>query len=246
MNLFVYFLLFLFFLKDQQATTHLLYNHVPVLCYHNITKNAYKQGPLWISEAMLNAQLKTLHDSGYHTIVPDQLYQNLINGRPLPTRPVILSFDDSHEEHYSIARNVLKRYDFKGVFFILTVCIGKKGYMSAAQIKDLSDEGHVIGCHTYDHPFITRLQDKQWAHQIDRPKLLLEKITGRPADYFAYPYGVWNEAAINALKNSGIKAAFQLTGNESQRAPLYSIRRMMVPGNWTGKELIRYCSKVFG
>jgi peptidoglycan/xylan/chitin deacetylase (PgdA/CDA1 family) len=245
MNLFFHIILVGLFFKEPIAVRHLLYKQVPVLCYHNITKNAQKQGLLWISEQRLIEQLKALHDMGYHTILPDQLYRHLLNGTPLPNKPVILSFDDTHTEHFSLAADVLKKYDYKAVFFIMTVCIGKKGYLGREQIKALSDQGHIIGCHTYNHPFVTKLRGKQWEQQIDKPKKMLEAITGRPVEYFAYPYGAWNEAAINELKARHIKAAFQLLGKESERAPLYSIRRMMVPGNLAGKELVQSFSKVF-
>jgi len=61
----------------------------------------------------------------------------------------------------------------------------------------------------------------------------LEKITGKPVYYFAYPNGNWNQQAIDTLRIYGYKAAFQLTGKQSKREPLFTIRRMMVSGNWS-------------
>ena len=218
---------------------------IPVLCYHNIKKNPGKEDLLWISEARLNEQMKTLYDSGCHTILPDQLYQYLTAGTALPTKPILLSFDDTHEEHFSIAARILGRYGFKAVFFPMTVPIGKKGFMTTAQIKTLSDSGHSIGGHTWNHPDITTLKGKEWEQQIDKPKLLLERITGKAVNYFAYPYGVWNGSAIIELKKRGIKAAFQLTDKQSEKEPLFTIRRLMVSGNWSGTELQRHMKASF-
>jgi peptidoglycan/xylan/chitin deacetylase (PgdA/CDA1 family) len=218
---------------------------IPVLCYHNIKENPPKEDLLWISEARLNEQMKTLYDSGYHTVLPDQLYQYLITGATLPTKPILLSFDDGHEEHFSIVAPILSRYGYKGVFFTMTVCIGKKGFMNAAQIKTLSDSGHIIGEHTWDHPNITKLEGMNWEQQIDKPKLLLEKITGKHVIYFAYPYGAWNDAAIMELKKRGIKAAFQLTSKQSAKEPLFTIRRLMVSGNWSGTVLLKMITVTF-
>jgi len=218
---------------------------IPVLCYHNIRKNPGKEDLLWISEPRFNEQLKMLHDSDYHTILPDQLYQYLITGAALPPKSIMLNFDDTHEEHFSIAAPVLKRYGFKAVFFTMTICIGKKDFMTAAQIKILSDSGHIIGCHTRDHPNITTLKRKEWEQQIDKPRLLLEKITGKAVNFFAYPYGAWNDTVITELKKRGIKAAFQLTGRQSKKEPLFSIRRLMVSGSWSGTELQRHMKASF-
>ncbi len=218
---------------------------IPVLCYHNIKKEPVKEDLLWISEAGLNEQMKMLYNSGYHTVLPDQLNQYLTTGTALPTKPVLLSFDDTHEEHFSIVVPILNRYRFKAVFFPMTVSIGKKNYMTAAQIKTLSDSGHAIGCHTWNHPSITTLKGKEWEQQIDKPKLLLEKITGKPVKYFAYPYGAWNDTAIMELKKRGIKAAFQLTGKQSEKEPLFTIRRLMVSGSWSGAQLQRHMKATF-
>lgn len=178
-----------------------------------------------------------MYDSGYHSIVPDQLYEHLTKGTPLPSKPVMLTFDDTHEDHFSIAAAVLEKYRYKGVFFIMTVCIGKKNYLTSQQIKTLAERGHAIESHTYDHPSVKTIPANQWEQQVDKPKKTLEAITGKPVKYFAYPFGVWNEPAIIELKSRGIKAAFQLTGKKSPKEPLYTIKRMLVSGAWSGKEL---------
>jgi peptidoglycan/xylan/chitin deacetylase (PgdA/CDA1 family) len=226
-------------IKNDRFGQFHFYNRkqIPVLCYHNVTKNLGKEDMLWISEANLNEQLKMLHDSGYQSILPDHLYQYLTTGTAIPAKSIMISFDDTHEEHFSIAAPVLKRYGFKAVFFPMTVCIGKKNFMTTAQIKILSDNGHVIGGHTWNHPKITTLKGKEWEQQIDKPKLLLEKITGKPVNYFAYPYGTWNDVSILELKKRGIKAAFQLTGKRSEKESLFTIRRLMISGSWSGLEL---------
>jgi peptidoglycan/xylan/chitin deacetylase (PgdA/CDA1 family) len=218
---------------------------IPVLCYHNIKKNPAKEDPLWISETRLNQQMKMFSDSGYHTILPDQLYHYVNTGATLPAKPILLSFDDTHAEDFSIVAPILARYGYKGVFFTMTVCIGKNGFMSAAEIKTLSDSGHIIGGHTWNHPNITTVKGKEWEQQIDKPKLLLEKITGKTVNYFAYPYGAWNDAAIMELKKRGINAAFQLTGKQSEKEPLFTIRRLMISGSWTGVELLKRMEKIF-
>lgn len=219
---------------------------VPVLCYHNIKADTEGHDlDYTISREQLEAQIKMLFDSGYHTILPRELYDYLTTGAPLPPKPVMLSFDDSHEEHFSIAASILKKYGFKGVFFVMTVTIGKPGYMTAGQIKQLADEGHVIGSHTWDHPDVRKIMEKDWDTQLNKPIQTLERITGRPVEYFAYPFGAWNETAIIELKKRGVKAAFQLIKRQSSREPLYTIRRLMVSGRWNAAVLDTYIRRTF-
>ena len=78
-----------------------------------------------------------LADSGYHTILPDQLYNYLTTGAPLPSKPIMLTFDDTDLDQFEIARPEMKKYGFKGVFFIMTVSLGRPHYMTKEQVKQL-------------------------------------------------------------------------------------------------------------
>jgi len=213
---------------------------IPVLCYHNIiVSGSGYRNEYTINSEVFQEQIKMLHDSGYSGIFPDQLLSFFTTGGQMPKRPILISFDDKHEEHFSIAAPILERYGFSGVFFIMTVAIGKPGYMTAAEIKALSDKGHVIACHTWDHPDVRKLNENQWNIQLDKSRFTLEQITGKPVKYFAYPSGLWNDVAISQLKKRGILAAFQLTGAGSKTDILYSIRSLMVCGNWSANTLQR-------
>lgn len=222
---------------SASAATILQRPQIPILCYHRIN-NSGKVGDYTVLTADFKAQLKLLADSGYHTVLPDQLYAYLTKGATLPDRPFMITFDDTREEHYTIAAPEMEKYGFKGVFFTMTIPIGKPNYMTAQQIKELSDRGHVIGSHTWDHHNVKKLQGEDWNAQIVKPKQVLEKITGKPVDYFAYPFGVWNDTAALQVKKYGFKAAFQLTEKRSEGEPLYTIRRTLVPGSWPTSKLL--------
>jgi peptidoglycan/xylan/chitin deacetylase (PgdA/CDA1 family) len=214
---------------------------VPILCYHQIrdyretdskTARAYI-----VPDASFRDQLKMLADSGYHTILPDQLYAYLTTGAALPAKPVMLTFDDSRAEHFSIAAAEMKKYGFKGVFFIMTVSLDRPNYMTKAQVKELADAGHVIGSHTWDHHNVKKYVDQDWVTQIEKPSKQLETITGKPVKYFAYPFGLWNKQAIPHLKQRNMLAAFQLSEKRDADDPLHTIRRIIVPGSWSNTTL---------
>lgn len=219
---------------------------IPILCYHNIRNQMDHHSPeLTVTEKTFAEEMKWLADSGYHTIVPDQLYDHLTKGSALPSKPIMLTFDDSHEEHFSIAAREMNKYGFKGVFFVMTIALDKPGYLTREEIKTLAQQGHTIADHTYDHPLLTKLNDSGWTTEIDKPRKLLELITGKPVDYFAYPYGAWNERAIDELKQRGIKAAFQLSEPEDARDPLFTLRRIMVSDDWSTAKLNREIQTAF-
>jgi len=227
--------------KSNDKNVGKLWQHgkeIPILCYHNIRAVLDHHSPeLTVTEKDFDDQIKELHDSGYHTILPDDLYNYLTKGSALPSKPVMISFDDSHEEHFSIASKELERYGFRGVFFVMTIAIDKPHYLDRQEIYALAKTGHVIACHTYDHPLLTRSRNIDWTEEIDKPKKLLEQITGKPVRYFAYPYGAWDERSIDELKRRGIKAAFQLSEQQDLKNPLYTIRRIMVSDSWSTAKL---------
>lgn len=220
-------------IKVADAATILKRPEVPILCYHQIrdwkptdskTARAYIVPP-----AAFHEQMKMLADSGYHTILPDQLYAYLNEGAPLPAKPVMLTFDDTDLDQYTVAKPEMDKYGFKGVFFVMTVSIGRPRYMTKEQIKDLADKGHCIGSHTWDHHNVKKYQGQDWVTQIEKPTKQLESITGKPIKYFAYPFGLWNHEAIPELKKRGMIAAFTLYDKRDQEFPLYTIRRIIVP-----------------
>jgi hypothetical protein len=48
---------------------------------------------------------------------------------------------------------------------------------------------------------------------------------------FAYPFGLWNSAALPEVEKSGYKMAYILSTKRDTIAPIYTIRRMIVSGN---------------
>lgn len=230
-------------ITSANAAEILSKKQVPVLCYHQIrewrTTDSKRAKDYIVPVETFKQQLKMLADSGYHTILPDQLYSYLTLGTPLPNKPVMLTFDDTDLGQYTVAFPEMQKYQFKGVYFIMTVSLNRPNYMTRQQVKELSDAGNVIGSHTWDHHNVKQYQGKDWEIQIDKPTKQLENITGKPIRYFAYPFGLWNEQAIPELKKRNFAAAFQLITKRDEQDPLYTIRRMIVPGYWSLKTLHR-------
>jgi peptidoglycan/xylan/chitin deacetylase (PgdA/CDA1 family) len=237
---FVFIGLIFFYVSDGQLT-----NQIPVLCYHNIRTHPVREDELTISETRLDSQLSYLKNSGYQTISPEQLYNHFKYDSVIPQRSFLITFDDTHKEHYLIAQPLLDKYGFKAVFFIMTICIDKPNYLTTSQIKELSVRGHIIGAHTWDHPNLAKKDSIQWNLEIEKPIFQLEKITGKKVETFAYPYGAWSEKAITELKDHHIKTAFQLLGKQNKNDPLMTLNRLMVSGKWSGTELLKIMNTKF-
>ncbi len=129
----------------------------------------------------------------------------------------MLTFDDTDLDQFTVARPTLDKYGYKAMYFVMTVSLGRPNYMTKAQVKQLSDEGNVIGSHTWDHHNVKKYQGKDWVTQIDKPTKTLEEITGKKINYFAYPFGLWNPQAFRELKKRGLVAAFSWPKSATSR-----------------------------
>ena len=227
--------------KPGDAAAILARPQVPILCYHQIRdwtgRDSKNAKDYIIPVAQFKAQMKMLADSGYHTVLPDQLYAYMTTGAKLPSKPVMLTFDDTDLDQFTVARPTLEKYGYKAVYFVMTVSLGRPRYMSKAQVKQLSDEGNVIGSHTWDHHNVKKYQGQDWVTQIEKPTKTLEEITGKKINYFAYPFGLWNSQAFPELKKRGFVAAFSLAEKRDQTDPLFTIRRIIASGYWTPRTL---------
>lgn len=234
---------------------------VPILCYHHIrdiqmpgrADRGYE-----VTTAQFKAQMKALADSGYKTVLPDQLYNYLVYGEALPAKPVMITYDDTDEEQFSIAKPEMDKYGFKGVYFLMTISIGRPRYMTKEQIKQLSDEGHAMASHTWDHHRVDRYKLENtieergvkkvvndWDQQLVKTKQTIEGITGKPIQDFAYPFGIWSKDGIPEIKKRGYRMAFQLSTKRDSLQPLHTIRRMIVSPLWSAEGMIRVMKSTF-
>lgn len=237
--------------KKEMAdlATILSKKEVPILCYHNIKELSANAGEMTktytVTPANFAQQMKALSDEGYHSILPNQLYEYLVHDAPLPPNPVMITFDDTRGEQYSIGAAEMKKYGFKGVFFVMTVSVGRPNYLTKEQIKSLSDSGNIVAAHTWDHHMVTKYAGEDWDTQLIKPKKKLEDIIGKPVTYFAYPFGLWNKAAIPEIKKSGYQMAFILSTKRDSIDPLYTIRRIIVAGQWSTPSVMKAIKSSF-
>jgi peptidoglycan/xylan/chitin deacetylase (PgdA/CDA1 family) len=124
----------------------------------------------------------------------------LVRG-PDPTE-VMLTFDDGPSEPYTgQILDILRAKNIKATFFLCGA--------SAARYPDLvrriRDEGHVIGNHTWSHPWLYLAGREAIAAEIDRTQDVIEKITGTRPVWFRPPYGVRGFPLRGILRERGMK-----------------------------------------
>ena len=217
---------------------------VPVLCWHQLRDwrpddDATARSQLVCPPRHFRAQLDALQHDGWTTISPDQYLAHLTTGARLPPKAVLLTFDDSQQSQITEGLPQLLARGMTATFFLMTVVFDKPDWMTTRDVARLAKSGMTVAAHTWDHHPADRYSGADWRTQLDQPKALLEKLTGRPVVHFAYPYGVWNRADFPHLAAAGYQTAFQLRQFPMDHThPLYTLRRTIVVSTWSGADLL--------
>lgn len=179
---------------------------VPILMYHYISNPPSGADrfrlDLSVRPSMFEAHLQYLRQAGYETVSLSDLIFHLTQGRPLPPRPVVLTFDDGYRDAYEEAFPKLLRYGFQGTFFVLTgrADEGDPRYLSWEQIRQMSEAGMDIQLHGREHIPLSGRDEAFLFYHIIGGKQSIEAHTGRPVRFFAYPSSDYDQNLIRFLE----------------------------------------------
>ncbi|MFJ5533868.1 polysaccharide deacetylase family protein [Streptomyces sp. NPDC093261] len=115
---------------------------------------------------------------------------------------MVLTFDDGPDPRYTphILRT-LRAYDVRAVFF---VC-GQTAADHKDLLREMADDGHVVGNHTWTHPLLTRLSRPEIRSEMERTCEVIADAYGEAPLWFRAPYGAWNGAAFQLGAELGME-----------------------------------------
>ena len=98
---------------------------VPVLAYHGLSD--HPDGPWTLTPRAFVAQMAMLDQAGFHTISAEQ-YAHFPGGsaKDLPSRPILITFDDGRLDSYRHADRILARYGMRATMFAITKDVDRK------------------------------------------------------------------------------------------------------------------------
>jgi len=115
--------------------------------------------------------------------------------------------------------------------------------LNKEQIRQISSSMLLsAGGHTHRHPYLDQVTPERQLDEITQNKTILEELTGKPVEYFAYTGGIYNTDSITAVKRAGFKAAFAIRPDNLGAEPNYEIPRTDI---YSGS-LIKFILKRFG
>jgi len=115
---------------------------------------------------------------------------------------ILLTFDDGPtKEATEIILSILAQFGIKAAFF----CVGNNVERNSSKAKEILNEGHLIGNHTFNHKRLTKLSNEETVEEIDSFNNLLREKFNYDVKYFRPPYGRFTISTQGILKEKDMK-----------------------------------------
>ncbi len=144
-----------------------------------------------------------------------------------PEGLVSITFDDGWETQYHRGLPHLRAHGIKAVFYLTTRAIEERwqGFMDVDQVRALLAEGHAVESHTVTHPDLTSLDAEALDDELRLSQEYLQQTFGpETARHFAVPYGLYDDAVLEAVRRRYVSARTVLNGRNLPDADLHQLR----------------------
>lgn len=214
--------------EDDYETLNINDVKIPILMYHSIS-DTDPNNSLLVPVKQFEEQVKWLKESGFTPMLLDDVIQAYTTGY-VPKRPVAITFDDGYADNYTEAYRILKQYNMKATFFIITNNTDIDSYyMNSSMLNEMKNAGMGIENHTSRHIEFTNIPREEKANVINEGREKLKEKVGVDSKYVCYPVGKYDEETIEVEKELGIKGAVTTEyGISSLSDGVYSLKRVRI------------------
>jgi peptidoglycan/xylan/chitin deacetylase (PgdA/CDA1 family) len=230
--------------RHHHRTFHRSHARVPILMYHAL-------GPpppgapyplLYTSQGAFQAQLRALRAHGYHAVTLRQAWRAWHGWGALPTRPIVLTFDDGFGSVYRIGLPAMRAYHWPGDLFLLIDHLDQPGDwgMTTRQVNLLVHAGWELDAHTYTEVDLPALSQTAAWHDIHASRLILRRRFHQRVRFFCYPVGAFDPAVVAMVRRAGfVGAVTTVDGIAAPGGNPYTMPRIRVSGNESPAALLQ-------
>jgi len=223
--------------------------------YHQIMSNpdsAYRK--YTVTARTFSMQMTILKLLGFMTINFNDLVDYKYGRKNLPSKPIIITFDDGYVGAIENSVPILRALGFRAVFYIPTDFVGRMSnwdllklgvgfpIVDWATIKKLDEDGFQIGCHSMTHPFLNELSSEDCINELKYSRATLEEHLGHSVDHLAYPFGSVDEKVRAIAAELGYRTACSIdSGFVNSEADILELPRINIKGQ---DSLLDFLAKV--
>jgi peptidoglycan/xylan/chitin deacetylase (PgdA/CDA1 family) len=193
---------------------------VPILLYHSISAEAtaaYR--PFAVAPTVFAAQMRHLSENGYTTLTVSQWMALRRSGAVLPTRPVLITFDDAFRDVYTDALPILQQYGFRATLYIVSGYVGgtsvwlrgmgegDRPLLGWREICECQAAGIECGAHSETHAELDAIPSILARDEITLSKETIEDSLSTGVRTFAYPHGYHDRVARAFVAEAGYESA---------------------------------------
>lgn len=198
-----------------------------ILMYHSICwDNLF----FTVTPEVFEKQMKHVYHSNFKVVPLEEICLNVKRGESVRGK-ISITFDDGYKDFFSNALPILKKYNISATVFIITDKIGCKKFMTKEELILLSKEPLIsLMPHTHTHPSLDVVPLQEALQEIEQSRIILEEITKKQANIFAYPKGRSTKDIENALKKTEkwIGAVSVRAGHVSSDDDRFTLKRVPV------------------
>ena len=159
------------------------------LMYHRFDENKYPSTNIQMD--VFKKQMKIIKNLKYNFYDPIDLKKNFHTSKI--EKKILITIDDAFSSFYEVAWPYLKKEKIPFILFVSTESVGKNGYMTWNQIKELETESAVyIGNHSHTHDYLVGLKNQDFMSDIDTSSSIFKEKLGYNPIYFSYPFGEYS------------------------------------------------------
>ena len=160
------------------------------LMYHRFNESKYPSTNIQMD--VFQEQINIIRNLKYNFYDPIDLEKNFHITKL--EKKVLITIDDAFSSFYEIAWPYLKKEKIPFILFVSTEAIGKNGYMTWDQIKELEKEKIAyIGNHSHTHSYLVDLENDNFIKDINIASSIFIKNLGYNPIFFSYPFGEYSK-----------------------------------------------------
>ena len=217
-----------------------------VLMYHKVNDTA--GNTVTVPTSQFDEQMAQLRELDYTVVSLDDVLAHYLEGRSLPTRAVLITFDDAYLDNLENAVPILQQHGYPAVLFApIGYLDGRRPlphdeHLAArgivnrtldwSRLAELERAGVRVESHGIGHRPLADLEVDEAAREITLSKLRLEEALGRPVRAFAYVKGSeahYRPVHLSLLRQAGYDVAFtSISGGNGARTDPLQLHRYNV------------------